>query len=568
MLVLPLLASFFLSAAQHSGPAPVVLSGDLQADWRAHAATAEACAVDEMPPENIRSCWRRQGVKLYQRVAWDPECSAEYFRRKIGFLAVRDEADGVWLVGEEKFPDSWKRAVAEARVDVEVVRYCKSLAEKALTWREKDHKVWIEGRRVMWLLKFMNFEAENLDTLRLEFVCYAKRLEQLLGEPPKDLPTVAAMPFGTDRAPFVPLSGRSPVAVAASLDGGKKVALGNGLSFACGAKGFSFEIVSASGRKADGWPGGRGTLRLYLPGKDGDWLPYEFRLDLSPVATNRAPTDAYGLWFLKERWGRGQLHLYDDHQTWRLRPVAYGTYGTAYPHLHPDFDFQWNEKGGWRLKLSFRWSSLYGHWPSIRNGAVDHWYVSLDGLGVAPVACRIDWAHGREQNFRKIAAEISCASMFGRSDAQRRQVFGAYRLWHDERLYGFAKTDKPTFQRGDPESDTVFWERLVQPMLDEVKPIADLIRVDKDKEGASLPAKLTKESDAVRLSVWKSLGKLYGLAERVSEARRDYLTLRLAGKMPPEPPKALSAKGARTKPAVKAAPGLEDGDLQLDDEEP
>ena len=144
-----ILAAFFLSPSASDGLKPVELTGDMRADWTNHAVTAEACIVDEVPTENILNQWKRLGVRILKRVAFDPECSAEYFRRKVGFLAVHEEADGVWLVGEDGFPETWKRSLAEAKIDVAVTLYCKSLAEEALGWKAKDHKVWIEGRRVM-----------------------------------------------------------------------------------------------------------------------------------------------------------------------------------------------------------------------------------------------------------------------------------------------------------------------------------------------------------------------------------------------------------------------------------
>ena len=139
----------------------------------------------------------------------------------------------------------------------------------------------------------------------------------------------------------------------------------------------------------------------------------------------------------------------------------------------------------------------------------------------------------------------------------------AYRRWYEERLYDFAKTDRPTFHRGDAESDTVFWERVVEPMMDANGDLTRFVLPTKSPGGATLPARLEKESAAVKLRVWKSLDRLFGFAERVSAARRDYILTRYAGKMPPEPPKKPE------EPAAITAPDADyDGDgLQLDDKE-
>ena len=560
-----LLAAFFLSPAANDGLKPVVLSGDMRDDWTNHAMTAQACVVDEMPTANILNQWRHLGVKVLKRVPWDPECSAEFFRRKVGFLAVHEGADGVWLADEEQFPETWKQALAAAKVDVAVALYAKSLAEEALGWKTKDHKVWIEGRRVLWLLKFMNFDTANLDTLRLEFVCYAKRLEQLLGKPSKRLPLAVAKPIEPDRAPLVPLVGRDVRSMTVSLDGKGEMTLSDGFAFHCDDKGFGFRIFSKSGAK-DVWPGGRGSLRFYLADGKGGQLPYEFRIDLSPEDAATAPVDAYGLWRLRERWGKGTRHLYGDESTWRLVAVPRGTYSSKYPRLEPRFDFKWGENGGWTLNLDFSWLSVYGFWPSSQNGVSDKWYVSLDALPSVPAAaCRLDWARGREANFRKLAAGVSCFEITSRYEEQLVRSRDIYRAWHDDRLYGFAKTATPTYQRYDSESDKVFWERVVEPMVEANASIAEITHAGRNEKGELVSAKLEKEDASVKVKVAKSLDGLFDLAERVSAARRDYILLRYDGKMPPEPPKRKPAEGA----AALTAPDADNDDeaLKLDDTE-
>ena len=563
-----ILAAFFLSPLRGEGPRPLELTGDMRADWTNHAFTAEACAVERLPTVNILKSWRKLGVKMYKRVPYDPEGSAEHFRRTAGFMAVREDADGVWLPDEGKFPDTWKQALEEAKADVAAALYCRALAEKALGWKAKDHKVWIEGRRVMWLFDWMDFDSENLDTMRLEFICYARRLEQLLGEKPRKLPLNVAKPIEPDRQKFTPLEGRDVQCAPVAVDMKAPVRLAEGLSFSCDSRGFRFTIASKEGDVAQGWPGGKASLRLYIPDGRGGYMPYEFRLDLSPVAGDRAPTEGHGCWFLKERWGKGAFSLYGDPTTWRMQAFPHGSYGSRYPRLEPSFSFRWNDKGrpGWTVSLGFSWLSVYGYWPALRNGVAEKWYVSLDALpGVPAAACRMDWAKGREINFRHMASGISCDEITSRYDAQVAQASGIYRLWHEERLYGFAKTETPTYQRFDAESDKVFWRRVVEPMMDANASIADMTRVSKDKDNNTIPAKLGKQDDAVKLAVWKGLGKLFDLAERVSAARRDYILLRLDGRMPPEPPLKRKPEGA----AAIAAPDVDNDDeaIQLDDKE-
>ena len=558
-----LLAAFILSPANSGGLSPVEFSGDMRADWTNHAATAEACAVDEMPAANILRQWKRLGVRVFRRIAWDPGCSAEFVRRKAGFLAVREGADGVWLADEGKFPETWRKALAEAESDAGAALYCRSLAEEALGWRERDHRVWIEGRRVMWIMRFGDLDTENLDTLRLEFICRAKRLEQLLGKPERDLPLAVSAPIEPDRVAFEPLAGRDVRCVEVSLDDKGPVALSESIVFRRSGTGFGFTISSGTGSKGV-WPGGRASFWLYLPDRRGSYLPYEFRIDLSPVEGNRAPTDAYGLWFLRERWGKGALGLYGDSGSWRLKPIARGSYGSKYPCLRPRFNFKWQASGGWTLDLDFTWLSIYGFWPSVVNLADERWFVSMDALpGVKAGGFSMKWGKWCERNLTCFAPCLSSKAIADRYETQVGQVRDAYRRWYEERLYDFAKTDRPTFHRGDAESDTVFWERVVEPMMDANGDLTRFVLPTKSPGGATLPARLEKESAAVKLRVWKSLDRLFGFAERVSAARRDYILTRYAGKMPPEPPKKPE------EPAAITAPDADyDGDgLQLDDKE-
>ena len=560
-----LLASFILSSAHSEGVSPIVLSGDMRQDWMSHAATAQVCAVDFVPSVNILRSWQKLGVKILKRISWNSEDSAEFLRRRAGALAVYEGADGVWFEDGEGIPERARLALAEAETDANVIRYCKELAERALSWREKNHKVWIEGRRALWLLRFMDFETENLDTIRLEFACYARRLEQLQGMTPQKLPFEVGKALEPDRAKFVPLSGRDRVSVAVTVSDAKTVKIGDALEFCSDTGGFAFTISSK--KRFDGdWPGGKGVFRLYLPDQRGSYLPYEFLIDLSPVETKRAPTDAYGLWFLEERWGKGALALYHLQTNWRIKTVSHGSYGSQYPRLCPQFKFTKNADGnGWALSLRFTWLATFGYWPSVRNGMRDAWYVSLDGLtDVSPVACRMDWGAGREANFKKIASALSCSEITQRYAEQKESTSGIYNLWQDERLYGFVKTKEPTYQRCDTDSDRVFWERVVAPMIESNRNLEEITYAAKPTDAKYAPAKLTKETDAVKMLVWKSLGKLFDLSERVSRARRDYILQRRAGGMPVAPVR----KGMPSGTSNEVLPdGGTDAVLELDDVE-
>ena len=123
----------------------------------------------------------------------------------------------------------------------------------------------------------------------------------------------------------------------------------------------------------------------------------------------------------------------------------------------------------------------------------------------------------------------------------------------------------PTYQRCDAESDKLFWERVVEPMIADSAGLAEITHAGRDPKGELVFAKLEKADEPVKLKVWKSLGRLFDLAERASAARRDYILLRADGGMPPEPAPEKAPEGA----AALTAPDADndDGAISLDDTE-
>lgn len=520
-----LLATFLYSPSRSGGLKPVELTGDMQDDWRKHAATAEVCVADSLPAQHILVSWKHLGVKMLKRISFDPSHTPEFVRRQAGVLAVCEGADGVWLEGEEKYPETWKKALAEAEKDAEALLYCRTLAEKGLAWQEKNNKVWIDARRALWFYKFMDVGTENLDTIRLEFACMAKRLEVQLGEKPRDLALTVAATNIVDRAPYVPLEGKNVVKKRVKLVSKEPVALSEGLKFSSDANGFGFSITSTKPSKGY-WPGGKGTLRLYIPDGRGSYMSYEQRIDLSPSAPKRAPTDAHGHWFLEERWGKGEQRLYGASGNWRLVPVAHGTYGVSYPGLWSGLDFKRPEdRSSWTVNLRFSWSALCGFWPAMKPGVSDVWYVSLEGFDdIADVACQLDWGKGSEDNFDRLAAGITVKSLAERCTKQVEKVRELYnQTWWGERLYGLSKVEGPTFHRGDFESDKVFWGRVASPLIDAYVEEKNVKR-------------LTDGKDTGKREVLKDPVRYFSFRDRISAARRDYMLLRISGGMPPQPP--------------------------------
>ena len=110
----------------------------------------------------------------------------------------------------------------------------------------------------------------------------------------------------------------------------------------------------------------------------------------------------------------------------------------------------------------------------------------------------------------------------------------------------------------------MFWERVVEPMMDANRNVADITYTYQDSDHNWVPAPFEKQSEVVKEQVRKSLGKLFNLADRVSLARRDYILQRYAGEVPPEPPPKKPLEGA----AALTAPDVDNDDnaLKLDEE--
>lgn len=557
-----LLAAYILSPSHPDGHSPAMTTGDMLTDWQKYAATAESIVVDEIPTLNILASWHKLGVKVFQRIAWNPDDSADFIRRKAGGMAVQAGADGIWLVDEKNFTKEWTDALAEAKADVEAMRYLLELADRALAMRAQNHKIWIEGRRAKWFVTdLLKCEEENPDVVRIECSEYARRLEQLLGvKTPKKLKPVSAKPAESPKAapPLRPLEGKDVQPVAVSLWTESK--LSDEVSFKSGGTHFTINIASKTPCMDAKHPGGQSRLRLYVADGKGSYLPYEFVIDLSLVATNRAPEPGT---FITERWGKGEHFVWGQRGTWRFRSVRHRVPGMSCPELSPGFRYLRDEKTGkWSVEIAFSWAELFGYWPSVRNGSRDKWFFSLDALsGVSPVAVQMNWAKGSEANFSKIADWWKAKLLYERWASVRGRAVGPYGFSVSDRLYGFLKTEKPTYNRLDADSDKIFRERILQPMLDEVDSMADIAYVNETDRRVP---RLDKLPLAGKLKFWKSMHKLFDFAERVDAARREYLLMRLEGKIPPEPP----PKKQQEEDAASSAPNadIDDGAIQLDDE--
>ncbi len=530
------------------------------------AETACAVAFDRLPRRHLIQSWRQLGVTVLKTVPFDVDRTADRFRRECSFLAFQAGADGVWLPDAEKLPAPYKQALDEANEDWRILKYLRALADLAA--QHEDGNIRIEQRRADYFIVWSDLDRENLDTLRLECVGYAKRLEQLLGLPEAKLPVTCAKPIAPQRGDEKPYADWPERPKQYKIKGlGSSVDLGEGLSFSADNRGFSITFSHTNGPALKQWatPGGQLEFRLYVLGKDGTYLPYRYHCDLDPMWYGpRAPA----------RSRSGFLFATDE----RFRPfaIAYGVgnprvwswprlqdYGPDYPPLNANLNYGGNKQGGWYARVSFGWAGLYGHWPMMRDGKLDVWYVGLDKspLTGKPLAARVLWPKGHKDNFRKFASSISTGEMTGIYKGQLDRTFETYFTSFRERFYPFAKTAKPAFYRYDYESDTMFLNRLVKPLTDANENAWQCVWTDKEHKHPRFP----KESDAVKMSIWKNLGRMFYMMDEVSVRRRDYLVGRYAGREPPEYVK--KEDHSKVKPPDDPDVDYDANEIQLDDKE-
>ena len=548
-------------SAESSGIRPVLLTGQLDDDFRNLAFDATVAVGDELPKPNVLQSWKLMGVRMLRRVAWDPEGSAEFFRRQAGFLPFFEHADGVWLEGEGNFPDTWKRALAEAKIDLSVAQYLDGLAEEAL--KSGDHRLQLEGRRVKWLFDQLDFEGTDLDCLRLEFVAYAKFLEDVLGKPAKDLPTKPTAPIEPDVRPFTPCAGREVPRVEMTTEGPVTLAPGFSVGLTPRGGGITFILSSDKKSKDKGWPGGRYRLKFYVPDVDRTYLPYEFLIDLTDVPELRAPAPGYGLYFITERFGWGKFFT-----SWRCRPILHRSPSAAFLPvnykenglpINPTVKFVRAADGSWTAKVCIDPLSLYGHWPMVRDNVRDQWYVTIDRLpdqsGGAEV--KLIWQRGAEKNYASFATAIDYCALRNRYKAALHETRDMYRRGEAEELYPCVRAKKPTFQRFSA-GDTMFLERCVEPLIEKTLNVAKM--TSNVPNGFEL--QMYHEPIHIKMMIWKAIRKMLTLPYDVSCARRDYLAMRFAGKEPPPVAKKDDAPKADA-PDISA----DDAVIELEDKE-
>ncbi|MBQ6247185.1 MAG: hypothetical protein IJK04_09990, partial [Kiritimatiellae bacterium] len=411
---------------------------------------------------------------------------------------------------------------------------------------------------------------ENLDVLRLECVAYAKRLEQLLGLPAANLPVRRAESVEPQTQPFMPYADWTRKPAQQQLHKlGDTVRFDGGLSFQADLKGFTITWSTTNGPPLGKHkqPGGTLEFRLYVSTDEpGVFLPYRFHCDFNPsyYSARRAPAT-----------GRDNVPFFGTDERFRPFYIAYGVgnprvwmwsrlrdFGPDYPNPRPDLRVEGNRGGGWKATLTCHWLYLYGHWPMQTPGRSDIWFVGVDnapGLD-HPIAGRVLWPRGHADNFRHFAEKLDTRAI---TDLYKEELGRTRDVWTTadaERLYPFAQTEKPTFHRYDRESDKMFYDRLVRPLLDANENAWQLLWTDKQHD----KPKFVQQSDRVKMLIWQNLGRMIFLSHEVGLRRRDYLEGRYAGVEPPEyspPPNPLA--DAPKEPDADYDPDS----IQLDDKE-
>ena len=555
-----------LESLAASGKAPLVEADDPVDDAPAftnYARVSGAVAFGRLPRLNLLHSWKGLGVKVLKTVRYSSEGSAEHFRRQAGFEAFQDGADGLWLPNAAQLPANFRAALDEAREDWRILLHLRELRDKAAA--SDDGIVRIDANRVTYWFGYMPAEWENLDCLRLECVAWAKRLEQVLGLPEADLPVKCPekpIPESFRFEPFADLEVQSREVTLKEPDG-RSISLGDGVNFRADYAGFSLVYSTTNGPELAKWsvPGGTLDFRIYLPGKQpGEWLPYRFHCDLEKAWTGpRAPAVGRAGW------------LFGTDERFKPYSIAYGvpnirirpwprlrSYGPDYPDMRPSLAIEPNKGGGWRAAVNVSWLSLYGHWPMQGEGIRDVWCVGLDRSPDTgkPAAFRIVWPKGSAAEFRKFAGRINTGFLSSIYTTELNRTYEVWMTAFRERYYPFAETAKPCFNRYDLESDKMFLERLVQPLVDANENSWQIVWTDKEHK-----PKLDSQPEVVKMKIWKMLGRMLYLSHDVGLLRRDYLAGRFAGQVPPEPEK---------KPEDIRRPlgmDLEGGgvDIQLDD---
>jgi len=197
-----------------------------------------------------------------------------------------------------------------------------------------------------------------------------------------------------------------------------------------------------------------------------------------------------------------------------------------------------------------------------RPGRGDLWFIGLERSPDTgrPLAGRVLWPRGHAEYYKRFADKMGTGPMTGIYKDELGRTRDVWLTGSSERFYPFAKTAKPTFHRYDNASDSMFYNRLVRPLIDANENAWQLIWTDKEHK-----PKFIGQPERVKMLIWKNLGRMLFLSHEVGLRRLDYLEGRYAGVEPPEyvPKVDPSRANMPTEPDIDYDPDQ----IQLDDKE-
>lgn len=511
--------------------------GTIEDPARAFASFAEgydAVAAELMPRPNLLQTWRKLGIHVYQKVAFDGEGSAEFFRKQCGFLPFAAQADGVLLSEDpKKLPPGWQAALAAAREDVRLLERLETLAAKCRA--SANHRHALEGRRVSHWLCGTPFVRENVDTLRLETICLVRHLEKLLGEQPCACDTAPAK-TDPNTLDFVPFKDGTFDKVRLA-EFGKAVSLAPGLTVTPAAYGVT---VAFSDRQAAfdpaGLPPGKDAFRvkLYLPARrSSGWERHDVVLAAPRKPTPRVDSSCTDIMSIRieDRFADCTHRAYE---------VPSRTWSEDYQRLHlPDSRYVYTSAGvdkdqkptGWTLSFTVWFSDIVGQWPYAEDARRNLWYLAVDKMpdGSPGKAFRLQFPRGNERTQAQIRAAFHCGTATEAWGEDSAAVSGAWNVSEVERLLPSKETG--VVHRYSRAENALFWSRMLEPVFRRAAKSAETAHSDRDKPRAKF-----MDLPPAKQAAFLAASEPYRhICETASRLRRDFLLMRLKGETPPEP---------------------------------
>ena len=456
----------------------------------------------------LRDSLRRMGGEVFERVAFDPADTPDYFRLRAGFfVAILFACDGAYLPEGDKLPEPYAKAFALAREDQRVVARFRALVEKGMAG--KDLIVESESRRALqWMDGLWNWRDLTPDDLRFEFGAWIRRLEAIMGEPHGPAPKALGSVGGRPDYEIPATLGKIPLEASSR---GVKLDPAGRVSFSGDLRGFSLSFSTSAV-----------PCRVSLTVDTG--AHPRFRYDVVLGAEKlppppgplppRAPFPARGLM-------NGVEPQFGGPSDWRNLP--HEVYSRAYPN--PCF--------GWRGRVLSGSLARFGERAPM--GVVRRscrWRVTVEKDGATVCDAVLEWPRGSAASIARLQDGV--IGRYGLEASWQEAVNALNARFCTSQLekgFRFAKVDELCFEIGDVESDELFWQAYAKRFW-QVRP--------------------TKE-------------RLATLTEDVVNARREFLAHAYAGGPFRQrvPDKAKSAIEAATEP--NADIGALD-DLTLEDE--